>query len=58
MSSVRFCANCKLTYEPDPRIYKDPHEYCPRCGANLEQSAARWKEGGELDPRASNPSNQ
>ena len=32
---VRMCNQCHLVYRPDERIYKDPHNYCPRCGAKL-----------------------
>lgn len=32
---IRFCPECHLPYRPDPRIYKDPHTYCPKCGAKL-----------------------
>jgi len=42
--SVRICGNpaCRLVYTPDPRIYKDPEDYCPRCG--FEQSkSSEWK---------------
>ena len=35
---VRICPNprCRLVYRPDPFIYKDPHNYCPRCGAKMQ----------------------
>jgi hypothetical protein len=33
--AVRFCPQCKLVYEPDPRIYTDAHERCPKCGYKL-----------------------
>jgi len=43
--TVRICPNprCRLVYEPDPRIYKDPDNYCPKCGADMNQVPA-WKQ--------------
>ena len=41
---VRICPNpkCKLVYRPDPVEYKDPYNYCPRCGADMNQRPG-WK---------------
>ncbi|MEW6385910.1 MAG: hypothetical protein AB1491_00115 [Thermodesulfobacteriota bacterium] len=43
---LRFCQNCKLVYRPDPRIHKDPEEFCPRCGFRLEEGDKLWKGKG------------
>lgn len=32
---ARYCRTCGLLYEPDPRVYREPDIYCPRCGALL-----------------------
>jgi len=32
------CNNCRLVYQPDPRLYRQPEEYCPRCGFRLADS--------------------
>ncbi|MDI6752770.1 MAG: hypothetical protein QME78_00060 [Thermodesulfobacteriota bacterium] len=44
MADLRICPNprCRLVYRPDPQIYKDPHNYCPKCGTDLNQRPA-WK---------------
>jgi rRNA maturation endonuclease Nob1 len=37
-SYVFTCNNCRLVYQPDPRLYRQPEEYCPRCGFRLADS--------------------
>lgn len=37
------CLNCYLVYRPDPRIHKNPHEYCPRCGFRIADGDRLWK---------------
>ena len=41
---IRICPNprCRLVYRPDPVAYKDPHNICPKCGADMNQRPA-WK---------------
>lgn len=36
---VRICPNpnCRLVTDPDPRIYKNADERCPRCGTKWSQ---------------------
>ncbi len=35
---VLTCNNCRLVYRPDPVLYPDSGEYCPRCGFRLADS--------------------